>query len=330
MGRSMLSGFCATLVLPTPHDPHGDHDYDLLKPAARDRARRSGCVCPGRTQPQNSNRSDVAEHSSAGALGPHPTLQVDALAPGRARLPLSADVLHVRGGFRARAWRVGRKLDGDGAHLPVCAVGRPRLGSGATRGEDKLVVAAVALWRLERRLSRAAERTGARAMIATFARPLAVIAAIGWAASVLVSALGLAGTPIPKMATWVIFVGVFPLWFFAILLMNKLAVNVTSGDMWKAVLRGCPKWLRYAIQASWYYTFLMFLFGMVFGFEGGAVAGFPGVFYANALGAFVTSATVAGEPTECSNGHPIGPFDKFCRECGAAIPRSTSSSEDND
>ena len=44
---------------------------------------------------------------------------------------------------------MGGKLDGGGAHLPLRALGRSRLGPGAARDQHEFLVAAVALWRLE-------------------------------------------------------------------------------------------------------------------------------------------------------------------------------------
>jgi hypothetical protein len=81
---------------------------------------------------------------------------VDALAADRPGLPVSADVFVVHGGCDPCAWRMGRKLDGRCTHLPLRTLGRTRLGPGAARDQEKLLVAAMALRRLEGRLSRAA------------------------------------------------------------------------------------------------------------------------------------------------------------------------------
>jgi hypothetical protein len=158
-------------------------------------------------------------------------------------------------------------------------------------------------------------------MIAAIARPLIAVSALGWVAGLMVSLLALAGVEMPQWAAGTIFVGVFPVWLCAVLLMNRLSANVPNNELWKAAFRGCPRWLRHAIWASWGYTFLMFVLGATGRFEDTA-AGFVGVLYASALGIFVTTAGTGPEPTECANGHPIGPFDKFCRECGAAIQRT--------
>jgi hypothetical protein len=157
-------------------------------------------------------------------------------------------------------------------------------------------------------------------MIAAIARPLAVVAALGWVVSVVASLAGLAGAALPEWLLGAMFVGLAPLWIATILLMIKQGAGVQQKDMWKAAFRGCPRWLRYAIWASLGYTFLMFFLTMGWRPEAAGI-GFMGVFYATALGTFVTSAVTGDEPTKCANGHDIGPFDKFCRECGASINR---------
>jgi threonyl-tRNA synthetase len=76
-----------------------------------------------------------------------------AVASDRARLPLSADLLQLCDGRDPRPWRLGRRLDGDGAAMPLRAVGRIGLGPGAIEQAPRAVVCAVAAWRLEARLS---------------------------------------------------------------------------------------------------------------------------------------------------------------------------------
>jgi hypothetical protein len=160
-------------------------------------------------------------------------------------------------------------------------------------------------------------------MIALISRPLAVVAAIGWIISVAASIAGMAGALLPQWLLGAASIALFPLWLVAVLIINKLAAGVRGREMWKAVLRGCPTWLRYAIWGSWGYAFLMFVL-IAAGLHEAAGIGFLGVFYASALGAFVTAATTGDEPTQCANGHQIGPFDNFCRECGVAIKRTST------
>lgn len=158
-------------------------------------------------------------------------------------------------------------------------------------------------------------------MIQLLARPLAVLAAAGWLVSIVGSIALLAGVAAPYWLSAALFLALFPIWLCAVLLMNRLIRGVRQKDMWKAAFRGCPQWLRYAIWGSWGYTLVMLLLVAAGRPEPGGV-GFTGVFFASALGIFVTTGATVAEPAQCVNGHPVGPFDKFCSECGAAIARA--------
>ena len=160
-------------------------------------------------------------------------------------------------------------------------------------------------------------------MIAPFAPQLVIVAAVGWVSCIVVSLLGIAGVAIPMAIPIALFFGVFPLQLCGVLLLQRQMAGVPNQDLWKIAFRGCPPWLRYAIWASWGYAFLSFLLitnGEVFDAK---AAGFVAAFYAVNLGIFVTTVATADDPTECAKGHPIGPYDKFCRECGVEIKRNT-------
>lgn len=156
-------------------------------------------------------------------------------------------------------------------------------------------------------------------MTKLIATPLAIVAAIGWVFTLVASIAGLAGVQISGSLVGVVFVGMFPLWLCAILYMNVMVKGARSTDLWKAAFRGCPNWLRYAIWGSWGYSLLTFALIATGRTEAGGV-GFIGVFYASSLGVFVTAATLGTEPARCANGHALGPFDKFCAECGGPRP----------
>lgn len=160
-------------------------------------------------------------------------------------------------------------------------------------------------------------------MIASLSRPFIVVAAIGWVASIVVSALSLVGVSVPDSAALVLFVGVFPLWLCTVLLLQRQMSVARTGFSWATAFRECPQWVRYAIWATWGYGVLSFFLigGGPFQAKG---AGFIAVFYATSLGVFVTTWVTRSEPTECANGHRIGPVDKFCSDCGVEIKRTNS------
>lgn len=162
-------------------------------------------------------------------------------------------------------------------------------------------------------------------MIVSLARPLMIASAVGWAGSLIVSLLSLAGVTFPDVVALVLFAGVFPLWFYAVLRMQRDVSGFLSGG-WSFAFRGCPQWVRYAIWATWGYGALsMFLVaGGPFQAEG---VGITAMFYAASHGIIATIWATRNEPTECPSGHSIGPLDKFCRECGVSIDRPAAGSD---
>lgn len=159
-------------------------------------------------------------------------------------------------------------------------------------------------------------------MIVSLARPLMVLAAVGWAVCIVVSALSIAGVNIPDSAAGVLFAGAFPLWFCTVLLLQR-QMSGARNFSWAMALPGCPEWLRYAIWATWGYGILSFFLVAGGPFQAKGV-GFIATFYATSLGVFMTAWSTRDEPTECANGHRIGPVEKFCSECGAEIKRTNA------
>lgn len=75
--------------------------------------------------------------------------------------------------------------------------------------------------------------------------PLMVLAASGFALSLVAHVSALLGfTPLGS-ATWALHQGLFAVWLPAILLMRDLTSEVKQKDLWRAALRGCPRWMRW-------------------------------------------------------------------------------------
>ena len=74
-------------------------------------------------------------------------------------------------------------------------------------------------------------------MLKLVARPLAVVAALGWVFTLIASIAGLVGFDLPSRFAGVAFAGLFPLWLCAILYMGRLTRGVRSQDTWKAAFR---------------------------------------------------------------------------------------------
>jgi hypothetical protein len=126
-----------------------------------------------------------------------------------------------------------------------------------------------------------------------------------------------------------LFFGIFVVWVPTIVLMNKLTQDFKQKDMWKAVLRGCPPWMK---KAMWALIGGMFLLGLLPLLRAKIYPDvgmlFPILFYA--ISFCVSYSYINFERHDstrrCLNGHAISPLAKFCEECGAPAAPDTSRS----
>jgi hypothetical protein len=94
------------------------------------------------------------------------------------------------------------------------------------------------------------------------------IAAAGLVASVIVHVSSLFGLPQPfGAAAWGLHVGIFIVWVPAVLVAQKLSRGARQADFWRAVLRGCPSWMRRVLYVLFAYTFINFFAGIALGPE---------------------------------------------------------------
>jgi hypothetical protein len=153
------------------------------------------------------------------------------------------------------------------------------------------------------------------------------IAAAGLAASVIVHVSSLLGLPQPfGHAAWALHVGIFVVWIPAVIVAQKLSKGAKQADFWKAVLRGCPPWMRRLLYGLVAYTFINFFVGIALGpdTEAENFRIFSGhwMFFYFAGMAMLYSADRLGSlaPRTCPQGHEVSPFAKFCEECGSQLP----------
>jgi len=160
------------------------------------------------------------------------------------------------------------------------------------------------------------------------AYPVMVLAALG---VILCLGFFLTGVmninPLPANKQVILFAGIFVVWIPTIILMNQLTKDFKQKDIWKAALRGCPRWMR---------TILWVLIGCVIALSfvpallGHGAANqtfvlFPATFYSISFCVMYSLIHVDQFDTSrrCLNGHRISPLAKFCEECGApAAPDS--------
>jgi hypothetical protein len=167
--------------------------------------------------------------------------------------------------------------------------------------------------------------------------PFAVLATIGLVLSLTVHVSSLLGMPSPLgEASWALHIGVFVVWFPAVLASRGLVKDFKQEDFWKAALRACPTWMKYMTSLFFVYAIVNFLTFMLLDVGGGKIdpgsggtpssvlRGFSGhwmAFYSAAMALLYSRIHVAEHDAarRCPDGHPVSPSAKFCEECGAEM-----------
>ena len=158
-------------------------------------------------------------------------------------------------------------------------------------------------------------------------RPFIWIAVVGLIASVIVHSSSILGLNQPfGPAVWWLHGGIFIVWFPAVLVGQRLSKGVKQSDVWKAVLRGCPTWMKRGFYILFPYALINFILIFALGpdSESDDLRLFSGhwmLFYFAGM-AMLYSATRIGslESRTCQQGHEVSPFAKFCDECGSKLP----------
>jgi hypothetical protein len=163
----------------------------------------------------------------------------------------------------------------------------------------------------------------------------ALISGLGFLASLVAHIAGYLGISEPfGFDPWPLHVGIFIVWLPAVIVAQRLSKDFPQKDMWKAALRGCPKWMRLGLYGLFAYAFASFAYFFLATMQGAGgdedpevVRGFSGhwlVFYYAAFAILYSAIQVAGDdPTRrCSNGHLVKPADQFCPQCGDRVGSS--------
>jgi hypothetical protein len=170
------------------------------------------------------------------------------------------------------------------------------------------------------------------------AYPFLVLSAVGLGLSVISHICGLLGVVGPLGDwTWLLHIGIFVVWLPAVLAAQRLSKNVPQKDIWKAALRGCPAWMRYATYGLFGYAIVNFLVFFLTADKSqgsgpmppGVVRGFSGhwmIFYGAAFSILYSYVQVGGrdEVRRCVSGHEVRPLAKFCEQCGQPVVEGAS------
>src|SRR2546428_7537833 len=164
-----------------------------------------------------------------------------------------------------------------------------------------------------------------------FLRPVMWLAVAGFLASLLVHFLALLGLPSPfGSATWFLHIGIFVVWLPTVFVAQRLGKGSKQADLWKAVFRGCPAWVRsgaYVVGAYAVVNFVLFIIQTTAypknkvpelieyrGFSGHWMA-----FYYIGAATLYSAIRLGLDPRRCPQGHEVSPFANYCELCGAPI-----------
>jgi hypothetical protein len=155
------------------------------------------------------------------------------------------------------------------------------------------------------------------------------LSAVGLVLSLWVHLGAVAGRRVaPEEFFWMLHMGIFLVWFPAVLVAKERVRSLNRKDYWKVVLKGSPEWMRYMVYGFLGYAminFTYFFFQVPTGKGEGANLpaivwrGFSGhwmAFYSAALAILYSVAKANTTARRCSNGHAIAPDANFCARCG--------------
>jgi hypothetical protein len=157
----------------------------------------------------------------------------------------------------------------------------------------------------------------------------AALSLIGLALSLFVHINSFFSTELPPI-TWALHVGIFVVWFPAILVAQRRVGTTRSKNFWKLALKGSPDWMLYAFYVISGYAVLNFIIFMthVSPKESGSspqpdmghvFSGHWLIFYSAAFAILYSAAVSANAGPRCMNGHLLPPGETTCPECGQPI-----------
>jgi len=166
--------------------------------------------------------------------------------------------------------------------------------------------------------------------------PVELLALAGLALSLWVHLNAVMGH-VPDAMFMALHVGIFVVFFPAVLVAQKRTGYTGRRDFWKVALRGAPEWMRYLVYGFLGYAFINFFWTMtqlptghtshaMTAVEWRLFSGHWMAFYWTSFAILYTAAiqpppdamVVAPTGSHCANGHLIAPEESFCSVCGGS------------
>ena len=160
-------------------------------------------------------------------------------------------------------------------------------------------------------------------MLKAILYPFMVLALVGFLASLIVHIAAWLGLKFPFEVFGLHF-GIFVVWLPAMLASYRLSGGVRGFDYYRYVLRGCPKWMRWAVYGLFAYAFVVFFSGFLGILTGTPIERlFSGHWMLFYFFAFATLySAIHAKDFRCANGHKLIPGARFCPQCGAPLARN--------
>ena len=158
-----------------------------------------------------------------------------------------------------------------------------------------------------------------------------VLAAVGLLLSIAAHIASIVGLlPPGGNLVWSLHVGIFVVWFPAVMVAYRINRGRPQSEMWKNVLSGCPTWMRYVGYGLFGYAIANFVWffattapaktaapiSEIRGFSGHWMV-FYGTAFAILLSAYRKPRLLMKQ--RCSKGHDVSSTDVFCPTCGSKV-----------
>ena len=164
--------------------------------------------------------------------------------------------------------------------------------------------------------------------------PFMVLATIGFLLSLAAHIASILGLPVPGgNLVWSLHVGIFVVWFPAVLIGSRINRGRPGSELWKNVLSGAPTWMRYAGYALFAYAAANFIWFFAVTRSGAALEGdsafseirlfsghwlvFYGAGFAILFSAYRNPRLLKKQ--RCLKGHDLSSTDVFCPSCGSKV-----------
>ncbi len=134
----------------------------------------------------------------------------------------------------------------------------------------------------------------------------------------------------PAAFFWLLQIGIFVVWFPAIIIAKQQVGNLQRRDFWNRALKGSPAWMRYMVYGFLGYAIVNFLLFRSHAPTGGGDVNPPAVvwrgfsghwmaFYSAAFAILYSAARTKAETHRCLNGHSVPTNADFCTRCGQSV-----------